>query len=584
MDIEKKLDSIIEKYHIAEKVRFQESLSDIICFELQGAVKKYGNKIVVRGVKYHENGEYYLCRLVDNIGNITAVVDQNPFSDKLAVSSEKTVDFFRDSWTPSKEECDIYLINAVSKGRNIYYEVKEKLEPKGIYVIDLYRSIRIKYSIIVDRPYDDYQNEYDYTHNLLGKVRREFLLNKSLENLRRVLGTCLVLRDFVSFFKYMEEEEERIKSEAELLELKAEVEDFLRGIKEELRSRKKTVGNKDIIVHWVDQISYDEGSLLPKMRSRMQNGLDFANAYTHTPYTQPTARMIFWKEFRKDRNVFRGYEEKKMEDSELYQKIVSEGYHFEICGYLNQILFKDYSRDYNKENVVSGMHYFRMLNCILNSEKPVFGIVHVLNEAHEPYMSPEADWENRAFEFYDSYRSAQEKIVLSARYADDVMDFYDGLFGDGMISIYMSDHGKWEDIDRRRFKDEAMHTLLGVTNTGICGKVERLFCYHDFDKMVRWVLEAAKPDEMFFNDIPIYSEGFKTVIRERAEEHEEICAGYCGLNFADEKYVCLENGREYYYRKSDGESRNYIEDEEYRERVEYLRSRCDECKKSVFGN
>ena len=49
------------------------------------------------------------------------------------------------------------------------------------------------------------------------------------------------------------------------------------------------------------------------------------------------------------------------------------------------------------------------------------------------------------------------------------------------------------------------------------------------------------------------------------------------------KYA-LGNGREYYYRKSDGESRNYIEDEEYRERVEYLRSRCDECKKSVFGN
>lgn len=584
MDIEKKLDTIIEKHHLIGKAYFRDSLSDIICAELKAAIGKYGDKIVVRGVKYHENGEYSLCKLVESIGSITAVADQNPFSDKLRISANKEVTFFSSSWLPTKEECDIYLINAFSKGRNIYYEVKKKLEPKGIYVIDLYRSIRIKYSIIVDRPYDDYQNEYDYTHNLLGKARKEFLSNKSVENLKKVLGTCLVLRDFVSFFKYAEKEEELIKNEAELQTLKREVENFLWEIKDELSRRKRKNGNKDILVHWVDQISYGERDLLPKMRNRMQNGLDFVNAYTHTPYTQPTARMMFWKEFRKERNSVQKYEEKEMKESELYQKIVTEGYHFEICGYLNQILFKDYSQDYNKENVASGVHYFRMLNYILNSEKPVFGIVHVLNEAHEPYMSPEAGWENRAFEFYDSYKLAQEKIELSARYIDDVMDFYDSLFGDGMINIYMSDHGKWEDIDRRRFKDEAMHTLLGVTNAGICGKMERLFCYHDFDKLVQWTLEAAKPEEMFFNDIPIYSEGFKTVIRERAEEYEEICAGYSGLNFVDEKYVCLDNGNEYYYKKSDGESRNYIDDEEYRERVKYLRSRCAGYKKTVLGN
>ena len=105
------------------------------------------------------------------------------------------MDFFGDLWNPSKEDCDIYLIDAVSKGRNIYYEVKEKLEPKGIYVIDLYRDLRIKHSIIVDRSFDDYRDEYDYTYNLLGQARKDFLLEKSLENLKKVLGTCLIVRD-----------------------------------------------------------------------------------------------------------------------------------------------------------------------------------------------------------------------------------------------------------------------------------------------------------------------------------------------------------------------------------------------------
>lgn len=584
MDIEKKLDTIVEKYHLIERTYFRDSLSDIICTELKEAIKKYGNKIVVRGVKYHENGDYSLCKLVENVGNITAVVDQNPFSDKLVISSEKTVDFFGDLWNPSKEDCDIYLIDAVSKGRNIYYEVKEKLEPKGIYVIDLYRDLRIKHSIIVDRSFDDYRDEYDYTYNLLGQARKDFLLEKSLENLKKVLGTCLIVRDFVSFFKYAAEEEERIKDDEDLQKLRAEVDSLLKEIRDRFCLRGKSIGNKDIMIHWVDQVSYNEGKLLPQMRAKMQDGVDFENAYTHTPYTQPAVRMIFWKEFRKEGNGGGRYEERELKDSELYQGILSEGYGFEVCGYLNQILYKDYSQDCNKENVASGMHYFRMMNRILNSEKPVVGIVHILNETHEPYMSPEADGENRAFEFYDSYGSAQKKIELSAQYIDDVIDFYDRLLGKNVINIYMSDHGKWEDIDRRRFKDEAMHTLLGITNIGVCGKVKRLFCYQDFSKLMRWVLQMAKPEEMFFNDIPIYSEGFKTVIRERTKAYEEICAGYCGLNFADEKYVCLENGTEYYYKKSDGESRNYIADEECRERVEYLRFRCRECKKSVLEN
>ncbi len=582
MDIEKKLDAIIERYHMAEKTYFKDSLSKIINMEIKKATEKYGNKIVVRGVKYHDDGKYPLCTLIETAGNITAVTDLNPFSDMLRISSAKEVDFFSASWLPSKEECDIYLINAVSKGRNIYYEVKEKLEQKGIHVIDLYRSIRIKYSIIVDRPYDDYRNEYDYTNNLLGDVRKIYLSDKSLENLKKLLGTCLVVRDFVSFFKYAGEEQGRIENETELRELKRDVEDFLEEIKDELDIRRERIGSKDIVVHWVDQISYAEGNLLPKLRERMQKGLDFASAYTHTPYTQPTVRMIFWKEFRKGGNAARRYEEKNIEDSELYKKITSAGYSFKVCGYLEQILYKDYSQDFNKENVASGVHYFRMLNSILNSEKPVVGMIHILNETHEPYMSPEADWENRTFEFYDSYSSAQKKIEMSARYIDEVMDFYDKLLGDGMIHIYMSDHGKWEDIDRRRFKDEAMHTLFGITNAGVCGEVKRLFSYQNFDKLMDWILETAKPEEMFFNDIPIYSEGFKTVIRERAVEHEEICAGYCGLNFAEEKYVCLESGMEYYYKKADGESHNYITDDKCRDRVEYLRARCSELKKTIL--
>lgn len=585
MNIENKLDTIIEKYKLSEKVYFRDRLSEIIKMELRAEISKYGNKIVIRGINNHEDGEYALCKLVDEIGNVKAVVDQFPFSDKLCITSDKEVPFFSSSWLPSKEECDIYLINAFSKGRNIYYEMKEKLEARrGIHVIDLYRIIRIKYSIIVDRPYDDYRNEYDYTHHLLGNVRKDFLTDKTLENLKKMLGMSLILRDFVSFFKYMDEETDLIEDKKEFQEMRGEVESLLIEIKDKLILRKQKFDKKDIIIHWIDQVSFEEGDLFPKLRNRMRSGLNFLNAYTHTPYTLPTARMIFYKEFWKRESVVGKCEDRVIEDSALYQNIESEEYKFEIFGNLKQVLYNDYSQEYNAENVVTTIHYFRLLNFILNSESPIVGMIHISCETHEPYMSPEVDWENRAFEYYDSYISAQKKIVASALYIDEVMGFYDDLYGSGTINIYMSDHGKWEDVDRRRFKDEAMHTLLGVTNAGICGSVNRLFSYQDFDKLIKWVLEMAKSEEMFFNDVPIYSEGLKAVINERVQENEEICAGYCGLNSPDDKYVCLDNGTEYYYKKTYGESQNNIDDKDYKERVEYLRHRCNELKKAFLGD
>jgi len=293
--------------------------------------------------------------------------------------------------------------------------------------------------------------------------------------------------------------------------------------------------------------------------------------------------MIFWKQFRGEnfRELSGRYEERELKDSGLYRQILDAGYELEILGLLKQIVYQDMDT-YFDVSTASGVLYFQMLDFLLNSEKPVFGMIHILNETHEPYISPEAGLENTTFEFSDSYESAANRIAVSAEYMDEVIDFYDSLLGEKVINIYMSDHGKWEDIDRRRYKDEAMHTILGVTNTGICGKVERLFCYRDFDKLVSWTLEMAKPEEMFFNDIPIYSERFKAAIKARTDDMEEICAGYNGLNTRTDKYLCLENGKEYYWLKEEGETENYIHDRKYEARIKQLRSRCIELRDAML--
>lgn len=231
--------------------------------------------------------------------------------------------------------------------------------------------------------------------------------------------------------------------------------------------------------------------------------------------------------------------------------------------------------------VASSFHYWRFLRDLLLSEKPVLGIVHIFGETHEPYSSPESVVKNYSYEFYRSYNASKEKIRRSAAYADRVIQFYTELFGAKTVNLYMSDHGKWEDIDRRRYKDESMHTFLGITNLGIRGEVERMFSYQHFDLLIDWLLKMASQEEMFFCDLPIYSEGFKRAIMERGEENTEIVQGYTGVRTDLDKYVRLDSGQEYYFIQPD-ETHNRIQDPQHQKRIRYLKLRHETLKEKVI--
>lgn len=593
MDIEKQLDKIMEQYGISYYCYYKDSLAEIIEEILQEMVEKYGTKIIIRGLKKSNVGEYPILSLIEKKAEVVGVVDKAPFAQRvrfLGKQGEKTVPFRKDDVEIKKEDCDIYLINTLYHGKNIYYEVKKHMEAKGIGVIDLYKVIRVKYSMAPSKLYEEYDGERDFSYNQVWYSVNSFRANRTQENLKKLLGVCLYLRDFTSFFRYVEEGKKIIEKSEELQKLVKEVQEFLKEIKVQIQAREKKMECKDVIVHWIDQISYSELSLMPKLQERIKKGLFFENAYAVTPYTRPVARMIFWKEFRgiadeNFRNRNGEYEEKTLEDSGLYKKIRQADYDFQVCGYVKQILEQEaVGTEMCEFSVATTVHYFQMANKLLNTTKPIFGIVHILNETHEPYISPEAGLENKSFEFQAPYEESEDKIQISATYADEMMDFYAKLLGDKMIGIYMSDHGKWEDIDRRRYKDMAMRTILGITNIGMKGQVERVFSYQYFLELVDWVLKMAKPETMFFNDLPIYSEGFKAAIRERTEDVMEIYSGYKGVNTSIDKYVQLDNGEEYYFLKSEHEKSNHIHNMKYRERVDTLREQCQKLEEKLYTN
>ena len=121
LDINNELDCILKKYGIYKKDLLRTRLETAICQIVSESIKKYGKRIVVRGLKYSENG-YPLLKLLSEYGNIIAVVDKKPFADTVRVDKQMELNIL-DLEHATDIECDVYIINSKYQGTNIYYDV-----------------------------------------------------------------------------------------------------------------------------------------------------------------------------------------------------------------------------------------------------------------------------------------------------------------------------------------------------------------------------------------------------------------------------------------------------------------------------
>lgn len=586
-NIEYELEKIIEKYNMQTYDFLRDRFANAIREIIKQVIKKKGSRVIIRGLKESKHKYHPLLKLISEEAQVIAVVDKNPFAESIQITETLRVPFFNSDLLNIENQCDCYIINALYSGKDIYNQIKKELHDKDIQVLDIYTAIRIEYSLAPSKTLEEYYDERDFTHNRLQESIEEYRKKHNLSALRRVLAVCLSMRDFITYFRIIKEAEELVKEDIQLIELTKEIEELLEFIKKKVKERtSKPFSKKSIVLHWIDQVSYDEICLFPKVKRKIEEGLFFENAYTVTPYTKPTVRTIFWKEYRGlvENATIGKYEVNLLEDSKLYQIILKNEYKFNVFGMIKEILDKKFKGNEKTEfSMASSIHYWDMLNQLIQETESGVYIVHILNETHEPYISPEVGLENESYEFKNSYSVSSERIKRSAEYADEIIDFYSTLLGDNIINIYMSDHGKWEDIDRRRYKNHAMHTLFGITNLGIKGRMQKLFCYQNFDKLMSWIFDMAKPEEMFFCDIPIYSSGFRAVIKERVEDDTEICSGYKGIQNSKEKYIKLENGQEIYY-VNGNEEENLIENFEYKKQISNIRNYYEDLKSHLMKN
>lgn len=581
-DINNELETILKKHGLWKQEFLSERIAAGIRSVLAEATEKYGRRIILRGLKESPDG-YPLVKLLSEYGEVVAVVDKNPFTDVLQIDEQTSVRMC-DTDEGQDLECDVYVINSKFQGKTIYYEMKK--QNVRYYLVDLYTEIRIKYSILLTKSYNEYRNERDFSSNKVHDAYELFQKNRCEETLKSLLSACLMNRDFVTYYDMIEEAGDLCADS--LSSLKSDIDGLILEVRKCLADR-RTRSKQDIIMHWIDQVTFDELNFFPKLKKRMEDGCLFEQAYTVIPYTIATEACIFQNqvlgELNKS-NVEEAFKAEKIENSDIYQKITKQGYLFYMTGAVQEDCMPEQKSEYTQFMVTSSVNYWNMLNLIINSDQPVFGVVGCLAETHEPWMAPKCGIQNPSFDFSGSYKLAVEKIKIAASYFDDTIDFFSDILGPNTINIYMSDHGKWEDVDLRRYSDYAIHTILGVNNIGMKGTVSRIFSYKYFPKLIESVLFFGdkKKGEHIFGDMELRSPGFIAAIKEKIDEtfsseeerqrvYSEICSGYVGVKTEKDTYIRLNNNDEIYFLNSDGINR--IHQPEYSDRIDLLRRKLE---------
>lgn len=152
IDLNQALDNILKKHLLYDYPLLKDSIESYIRIEIEKYVRKYGRKIVLRGLKYKSDGVYPLLELLAEYGDIAAIVDRNPFANEVTLKSGKKVCIF-DSNDCIPADIDIYIINSKYYGQLIAHDVNQNA---SFAVIDLYTELRTHYSLALNKTFDEY--------------------------------------------------------------------------------------------------------------------------------------------------------------------------------------------------------------------------------------------------------------------------------------------------------------------------------------------------------------------------------------------------------------------------------------------
>lgn len=358
------------------------------------------------------------------------------------------------------------------------------LELQGVFCEDeLYKITDTNYSDLVENcfPAKKGWREVILMEFYEQKKRFELAFQEQYKCLyaQKLFFLSLYIRNFIQAEKYRKILEEL--GDLPSQEAWKEVQALLTEISHRLHRRK----SPDIVMIWMDAVSYGAEQHMPYLQKQIEEGISFENAFTVTPHTNPTAQTLFLGKKLIDDKLYLGG--KITEDnSPVFRDLKNRGYLCKIIsGYLVIFEQKLRSQNYHELYAPCSLIFWDMLYNLLLTDKPVFLLAHALTEGHAPHLTTAMEDNDSAVWSVRLHKGYQE--------LDEQMEYYMKFLGEETTAIFMSDHGQ-------ACMREKFHTNFVVVRKDFRRRAAKeLFSYVDFQKLLHEILEGNRLEKPIFD-------------------------------------------------------------------------------------
>ncbi len=436
-------------------------------------------------------------------------------------------------------------------------------------IVDLYSALE---GYIKDH-FVDYETVFQTRQNYLKADGEE-----KVSLLQDMIKEHILLKDFLNTFHYIDlYVENQYPDYSRYEKLKQDLTSLLQEIKGYIKNRSQ----KDIIINWVDALSYYDIPKFPFLQKKVDEGMRFENAYTVMPWTTEMTRTILFGEYPIEGKLFLR-ENLSMDQVKMLSFLKANGYMFGYCGMPKfaklfgqsvaaPVLYYD--------NKCSGsiQHQWNALNILCQSHTPMCILIHSFRETHPPFICGEGDTFIKFGDTTTDWRqeTCKKQAEISGKYMNDQLEFYETFYEDA-LQIYMSDHGR---IDHSPMSENKTHVMLSINGKEIpSGSVDGLFSLIRFSDLVEKIVnndndwDSLTDDYAIIQNLDAYSDRIINAVLTGKMSRDEMyqCRGIVTL--AD-KYFKYAYGKEYYFSSRDSQE-NEIDCPQYQDRIQELRELC----------
>lgn len=475
--------------------------------------------------------------------------------------------------------------------RGIFWPQKhiDKVKCYYFHIISYNKIFKMLFPLI--KKINKNTNSSIYLHRETIFCANKMLMNGCLTKdeqkvqLKKLMGYCVIEKDILGLKRWIQQYADCYDKSFEKYLI--QVDEIISEMKEKIANRK----SKDIILNWVDSISNKRlKTEMPFLYSlsKSSKSIKSDNAYTYMPWTTSTMKTIMTGidpisgQFHKY-SMLNG-------NMRLLKQLNKHGYRFLYFGngfWQEKIIpakyqglsMKNIKTFISTEFIWDAMNY---LAC--SKDQPQFILIHQLFETHKPFFCPDIA------EFTKTSEGQNEKEKQkSAAWIDKQYEFYTEIMGNKSMQIFMGDHGDM--LLDYAYLNDRLNVMFFIKNA--YRKIDfskGLFSLKDFSKLIDCIMEWGEmKNQNLMNDL--FTE---YVISHEYDKYEKfrvdmICSDkeklkdkhmWMQLKTIRSKeyaYVLFYDGEELFYKLPD-EGNNLIDDPEYADMIQNMRSRIDDIK------